>query len=198
MDESSMPNLDTIFEFITELDKLKLVHRRSYVGDLSRHENSAEHSWHLACALLIFQRELNLEFNLLKALKLAIVHDICEIDAGDVPVFAPERASIQQAEFACIERLAEYDIQFATELAPLYLEYEAQQSLESRWVRVLDRLLPFMANLNTRGRAWLEQDIARSQVVRINRHLEQYAPEIFAWMLEKIDYAVAQGWLRDA
>lgn len=192
-----MTNLDTIFEFLAELDKLKLVQRRSYVGDLSRHENSAEHSWQLAFALLILQRELNLEFDLLKALKLALIHDVCESDAGDVPVFAPERASIHEAERACIERLGKYQIKFAGELAPLWLEYEAQQTLESRWVRVLDRLLPFMLNLNTQGQTWLDQGISRSQVLRINRHTQEFAPEIFEWMLAKIDWAVAQGWLRD-
>lgn len=192
-----MHNLDTLFEFLADLDKLKLVHRRTYVGDLSRQENSAEHSWHLAIALLIFQRELNLDIDLLKALQLAIIHDVCEIDAGDVAVFAPERADIHLAEQACIERLAKYDIKFAAELAPLWLEYEAQQSFESRWVRVLDRLLPFMVNLGTRGQTWLDQGISRSQVLHINRHIQEFTPEIFAWMVSKIDWAVAQGWLRD-
>jgi putative hydrolase of HD superfamily len=192
-----MEKLEALFEFLTELEKLKLVHRRSYVSDLSRHENSAEHSWHLALALLVFERELGLQIDLTKALKLALIHDVCEIDAGDVPVYAPERDAMFELEKAGVERLSRYGVRFAGELLPLWLEYEEQTTLESRWVRVFDRLLPFMINLTTGGQTWIDQDISRSQVLRINQHVAKQAPEIYAWMLGKIDQAVAKGWLRD-
>jgi putative hydrolase of HD superfamily len=191
-------NIDSFVEFLTELEKLKLVHRRAYLSDLSRHENSAEHSWHLAMALLTVARELQLDIDLLKALKMSLVHDICEIDAGDISIFDPNRAEKIGQEQACVVRLSQYDVQFGPELAALWQEYEEQTTLESRWVKVLDRFMPFIINLSTQGQAWRDQNIARSQVLVINEPIRLQAPEIFSWMVEKIDGAVRNGWLRDA
>jgi putative hydrolase of HD superfamily len=145
--------------------------------------------------LLTVARELNLEIDLPKALRMALVHDICEVDAGDISVYDPRRDQKQAAEAACIDRIGSYDLAFAAELKALWLEYEAQESLESRWVKVLDRLLPFMTNLMTGGQTWRDQGITRSQVLKVNEPIRLQAPEIFAWMLGRIDECVAKGWL---
>ena len=79
----------------------------------------------------------------------------------------------------------------------LWLEYEAQQSLESRWVKVLDRLMPFIVNLATHGQNWKDQSIRRSQVLEVSKPVKANAPEIYAWMEERIDECVAAGWLVD-
>jgi putative hydrolase of HD superfamily len=191
-------NFDTLLAFLADIERLKLVQRRAWLSDLSRHENSAEHSWHMAVGLLTVARELNLEIDLPKALRMALVHDICEVDAGDISVYDPGRDAKAALERACIERMATYDLAFAPELQALWEEYEAQETLESRWVKVLDRLMPFLTNLMTSGATWREQGIARSQVLRINEPIRQQAPELFAWMLKRIDDAVAKGWLQDA
>lgn len=187
--------LDTILEFLADIERLKLVQRRAYLSDLSRHENSAEHSWHLAVGLLTVASELNLAIDLSKALKMALIHDICEIDAGDISVYDPRWAEKSAAEQACIERIATYDLAFAAELKGLWLEYEAQESIESRWVKVLDRFMPFMINLITKGQTWRDQGITRSQVLKINEPIKAHAPEIFAWMERRIDECVERGWL---
>jgi putative hydrolase of HD superfamily len=191
-------NLEQIVAFVTDIEKLKLVPRQAYVSDLSRRENSAEHSWHLAMALLTLARELDLEIDLSKALVMALIHDTCEIDAGDISVYDTQRRDKEALERACVERLAGYGLRFAAELKQLWLEYEAQQTAESRWVRVLDRLMPFIVNLATRGESWKERGIARSQVLRISEPVRIHAPEIFAWMRREIDLSVEKGWLRDA
>lgn len=188
-------NLDSVLAFLADVERLKLVQRRAYVSDLSRHENSAEHSWHMAIGLLTVARELNLDIDLHKALKMALVHDLCEIDAGDISVFDPGRADKSVAEAACITRLAQADLAFAGELKELWLEYEAQETVESRWVRVLDRLMPFLANLMTEGRSWRDQQIRRSQVLKINEPVKGHAPEVYAWICTKLDDCVKQGWL---
>lgn len=190
-------NMDAVFAFLADVERLKLVHRRAYLSDLSRHENSAEHSWHMAITLLAVAGELNLPIDLPRALKMVLIHDLCEIDAGDLSVFDPGRESKHEAELAGIERIAGHGLAFGDELKALWLEYEAQESVESRWVRVCDRLMPFMMNLITRGQTWREQGISRSQVLRVNETVRTQAPEIFAWMLPRIEEAVAQGWLRD-
>ncbi len=189
-------SMDAIYEFLAEVEKLKGVERQSWTSTLTRRENSAEHSWHLAIGLLTVARELKLELDLAKALRMALVHDLCEIDAGDVSVYAPERAQVADAERAAMDRLATYGVAFAAEARDLWLEYEAQQTLESRWVRVLDRLMPFVVNLATGGKSWIERGISRSQVLAINAPIAQQAPELYGWVAAKIDECVARGWLR--
>jgi 5'-deoxynucleotidase YfbR-like HD superfamily hydrolase len=190
--------IEAIVRFLTELEKLKLVYRRSYVSDRSRHENSAEHSWHLALALLTVARESNVDIDVPKALKMSLVHDLGEIDAGDVSIFDPSRASKSAHEQSCISRLAQYDVTFAREVAALWEEYEAQRTIEARWVGVLDRFMPFIVNLVTEGQAWRDQNVSRSQVLAINQRIRDHAPELFRWMMRKIDESVQKGWLRDA
>jgi len=192
-----MNNIRNIVDFLTELEKLKLVSRKSYVSDFSRRENSAEHSWHLAIGLLTVTRELDLDIDLLKTLRLALVHDISEIDDGDVSVFSPLHSEKEALERRCMERLAGYPALFGAEMSELWNEYEAQQTLESRWVKVLDRCMPFIVNLATEGRAWKEQGVTRSQVLAINEITRQQAPELYAWMRTEIDACVERGWLRD-
>lgn len=184
--------------FLTELERLKLVDRKAYVSDLSRRQNSAEHSWHLALGLLTIAHELDLEIDLHKALVMALIHDACEIDAGDTPVYGPRRRDQHEAELKCVRRLAAYGVAFGPTLHDLWIEYEAQESPESRWVRVLDRLLPFIVNLATQGSTWREQSVSRSQVLRINQPVREHAPDIYEWMVERIETCVKAGWLHDA
>lgn len=188
--------MDAIYEFLAEVEKLKNVERQAWTSTLTRRENSAEHSWHLAIGLMTVARELSLDIDLSKALRMALVHDLCEIDAGDVSVYAPDREAQAARERAAMERLSGYGLAFAGEARELWLEYEAQQSIESRWVRVLDRLMPFIVNLATGGKSWIERGITRSQVLAINEPIAIHAPELFGWVRARIDEAVAKGWLK--
>jgi putative hydrolase of HD superfamily len=190
--------VSTLVAFLTDVERLKLVKRRAYVSDRSRQENAAEHSWHLALGLVALASELNLEINLHKALVMALIHDTCEIDAGDTPVYGPDRPDQHEAELRCIERLAAYDLGFGPTLRELWLEYEAQVSLESRWVKVLDRFMPFIVNLATQGVNWREQSVSRSQLLRVSEPVREQAPEIYDWMVKRIQGCVEAGWLRDA
>jgi putative hydrolases of HD superfamily len=191
-------NFAAVVAFLTDLERLKLVSRKAYVSDLSRRENSAEHSWHLALGLLTIAHELNLRLDLHKALVMALIHDTCEIDAGDTPVYGASRPDQQEAELRCVQRLASHEVSFGFILRDLWLEYEAQVSLESRWVKVLDRLMPFIVNLATQGQNWKEQSISRSQVIHVSKPVRDHAPEIYAWMIKRIEECVTDGWLRDA
>jgi putative hydrolase of HD superfamily len=184
--------------FLTDVERLKLVERKAYVSDMSRRENAAEHSWHLAVGLVAIAHELNLKIDLHKALVMALIHDLCEIDAGDTPAFGPQRPDQHEAELRCIQRLAAYDLGVSPSVHELWLEYEAQVSIESRWVKVLDRLMPFIINLATQGINWKEQSISRSQVLRVSQPVREHAPEIYQWMLGRIEVCVKAGWLIDA
>ncbi len=187
--------LSRIAAFLIDAERLKRVERRAYVSDLSRRENSAEHSWHLALGLLIIARELDVDIDLTRALMMAIIHDVCEIDAGDTPAYGPERPDQHEAERKCIERLASYGLAFGHELRELWLEYEAQETRESRWVKVLDRVMPFVVNIACEGKNWQEQSVSRSQVLKVSEPVRQGAPEIFEWMAGVANECVRKGWL---
>lgn len=190
--------MDNIFNFLMELDKLKSIYRRSYLSNYSRTENSAEHSWHLAIALLTFKEEFEIDIDFIRTVKMALIHDICEIGAGDISIFNPDRSKKQIEERNYIDNLVNNSkIKFTKEIKELWEEYELQETKESRWVKIVDRFLPFIMNISTQGKAWIEQGVYKDQVVKINQTVKDEAPEIYDWMLIQIDRAVKNEWLKE-
>ena len=188
----------SIVAFLAELDRLKLVYRRSYARDGSRRENSAEHSWHLAMAVLTFASERDLPIDVPHTVAMALAHDVCEIDGGDVSIHDPNYKAREAAELACVNRIAEFPPSFARQIRELWTEYEAQETLESRWLRAFDRLMPFIVNVASGGRAWREDGIRKSQVLKVNEPIRATAPDVYAWMVGQVDECVRRGWLIDA
>jgi len=189
---------DRVYDFLIELDKLKSVYRKSFLSDHSRNENSAEHSWHLSVAFMMLHQEIPDDIDLQKTLKMSLVHDVCEIGAGDISVYDKGRDQVQSAEKDYLTQLNKnFPGSFTEELLHLWEEYEMQESPESRWVKVFDRLLPFCLNLATEGRSWKEQKVRKSQVLAVHEPIRKQAPEMYAWVREKADYAVAKGWLKE-
>jgi len=190
--------MEDLYNFLIELDKLKSVYRDTYISDLSRNENSAEHSWHLAIGILLLKDELNLDIDLIKAVKMALVHDICEIGAGDISIYDKERSKKIIEERKYIKNLSLTSVKFASEIEQLWEEYETQSTKESHWVKIVDRLLPFLLNLATKGKTWKEQGTTKNQVKEVTKVIEKKAPEVYEWILIHIKKAVELGWLIDA
>ena len=178
-----------------ELDQLKNVYRNAYVSDGSRHENSAEHSWHAAIALLVMRDVLPFEFDVDHAVRIALVHDICEIGAGDISIYDPNSASKAADEEAYLKSLESEHHGFALEIRQLWTEYEQQQTPEARAVKVMDRILPFLLNLATEGATWKKLGISRSQAIEVNSIIARESPEMYEWMESGIERAVGLGWL---
>lgn len=193
-----MPHqLDHVSTFLLELDKLKSVNRRTFINGGERVENSAEHSWHLAIACWAFAELLKEDFDLLKLIQLALVHDLGEIDAGDTFLYGSARGSAHIKERECVQRLASFPGNPISNLLDTWEEQEAGNSKEARLLKVIDRLLPFMHNMTSEGRAWRNHGIRKSQVLNVHQFIENEQPEIYAWFISKLDYAVEQGWLAD-
>jgi putative hydrolase of HD superfamily len=188
--------LGGVLGFLVEIDRLKVVERRAYVVGGVRRENSAEHSWHAALAVWMLSRQAGVALELEHLLKLALVHDLGEIDAGDVPVYSALRAAQGPKERACLERLCALAPETLRELIGLWSEYEEQQSLESQWLKVADRVLPFLHNLASEGKTWREQGVVRRQVLEVNQPIARTHPELFAWIEAQCERAVEQGWLK--
>ncbi len=187
--------VNKISDFLLELDALKSVNRRTYINGGERVENSAEHSWHLAMACWAFAELLQDDFDVFKLIKLALVHDLGEIDAGDTFLYSSNRNNAHIKERQCVERLAKHAGNPITHLIDVWEEQEAGQTKEAKLLKVIDRLLPFLHNLTSEGRAWKDNGIHKNQVLKLHQFIEQDNIEIHAWLIAKIDYAVAQGWL---
>lgn len=153
-------------QFILEIDKLKGVLRRSLLLDSRRRENSAEHSWHLAMMALVLAEHANESIDPLHSLKLVLVHDIVEIDAGDTYAYDPDgHAGKDEREQRAARRIfGLLPADQAQELSELWEEYEGQQTPESRFALALDRLMPLLHNFHTGGVTWRENRVTREQV----------------------------------
>lgn len=191
-------DVNDVTHFLLELDALKRVNRRSYVTHTTRRENSAEHSWHLAMACWSIAELFELNVNHERLLKMALVHDLGEIDAGDTFLFASSRNAAHIEERAGIARLQAERGNGIANLAEIWEEQETGSSKEAQLLRVVDRLLPFLLNLNTEGKTWIESDVTRSQVAAALAFIEHSFPVIHDWLTENIAYATQQGWLIDS
>jgi len=183
---------------ILELDKLKGVLRATILSDGTRRENTAEHSWHIAMALLALQPYMPEGVNVDHAIRMALSHDVCEIGAGDVPAYSSKRGQETADEERYIEYFKQSFGKFGSEVSALWHEYNEQKTAESQWVKLADRILPFMLNLATEGRIWKQRDICRSQVLNLNLPVKKACPAVYEWMEARVEEAVNSGWLRDA
>ncbi len=186
--------------FILEIDRLKSVLRRTYLVNDPRHENSAEHSWHLAMMALLLAEHANVEVNLLSVLKMLLVHDIVEIDAGDTycydAVGSEDKAAREEQAAQRIFGLLPDDQQ--AELHQLWTEFEARVTPEAKFAAALDRLMPILHNYHTEGRSWIDHRITSAQVRERNRHAEEGSETLWAYVEEIIADAVKQGYLTEA
>ncbi|MCL9781163.1 HD domain-containing protein [Vibrio sp. S4M6] len=187
------------FALLLELDKLKSVLRRTRIKPAGgRYENSAEHSWHVCMMAILLQEHANEAVDVAKVIKMLLVHDIVEIDAGDVIVYNTAVAAEQhQKELAAADRLFGMlpDDQ-ADELKTVWLEFEQAQSAEAKFAKALDRLLPMFLNSHNEGQSWRENDVKREQVLSVNRRIEQGSSVLWEKAQEIIQDASNKGWLK--
>jgi putative hydrolase of HD superfamily len=190
--------LERQIAFVREVDKLKTIHRQTLLTDASRLENDAEHSWHLALmALILGEYADGGGIDLLRVIRMVLVHDLVEIDAGDTYCY-DEAGYVDKArrETAAAERIFNLlPADQAGEIRALWDEFEAAETPEARFANALDRLQPLMHNVFTNGRMWQKHDIIKSQVVDRNRKIADGAPDLWRFARNLIDQAVADGHL---
>ena len=185
-------------QLFADLDALKLVNRRTYVEGGVRLENSAEHSWHVAMAAWALANHLDRKVSLERLLKLALVHDLGEIDAGDTFLYSADRHSVSDAERVGVSKLASTYEPLIPDMLELWDEQELGATPEAKLLKVADRLLPFLHNILSEGKTWRENGIVRGQVLAMHSFIEAEEPEIFGWMIGELDRAVENGWLKDS
>jgi putative hydrolase of HD superfamily len=193
-----MTRLDNQLSFILELDKLKTVIRQTLLTDMSRRENSAEHSWHLATMAVLLEEYAVEPVDLLQAMKMLLVHDVVEIDAGDT--FAYDTAGYvdkdereQKAAGRIFGLLPEEQ---GRELRSLWEEFEARQSAESKFANALDRLQPLLHNWQTQGGTWRIHQVTRDKVLKRMEPVKIGMPKLYPSVEKIIEEACERGWIR--
>ena len=185
-------------EFILEVDKLKNVLRKTILMDRSRRENSAEHSWHIALTVLILSEYAkDSDIDLFRVMKILLVHDLIEIDAGDTYCYDDQgRKDQAQREKNAADRIFNLlPADQATTLRELWDEFEERETPESRFANALDRLQPFLHNYFTEGQTWQENNIKRAQVKSRMRPVDDGAPVLWDYVSSLIDDGVKKGFL---
>lgn len=181
--------------FIYEIDRLKSVLRRNMLADASRNENSAEHSWHLAMVALAMAPHAAERVDIERVVRILLVHDIVEVDAGDVDIYDVEaRKAKEVEEIAAADRIfALLPEPEASELRGLWDEYEARETPEARFAYACDRLQPLLLNLGTGGATWHARGVKSSQVKAINGALAEGLDGVWPVAERLIDESVADG-----
>ena len=184
--------------FIVEIDKLKGVLRQTLVtGDVARRENDAEHSWHLALMAVLLAEYASDEIDLLRVVKMALIHDLVEIDAGDTFAYDVKghEDKYERERDAADRIFGMLPDDVGRELHGLWKEFEARETAEARFAAALDRFQPILLNYHTQGAAWKKHGIRVDQVIERNAHIEAGAPAIWHYVKGLIDDAVAKGYL---
>ena len=190
--------LDQQIRFILEVDKLKSVQRQNYLLRQDRHENTAEHCWHLALMALLLAEFAESKINLGHLLKLLLIHDLVEIYAGDTYCY-DEDATLDQEEReaqAAEKLFGLLPVDQATRLHELRNEFEEGRSSEARFAVSLDRLMPLLLNYYTQGRSWKEHGITANQVLTHNRLIREGSDQLWSFAQSIIEDSISKGYLQ--
>ena len=204
--------LKSQIEFLLEADKMKSLYRQTYIihdesrgdsmrefeGDtdkFKRRENDAEHSFHLALFAMTLAEHANVPVDVLKVMKMVLVHDIVEIDAGDTYCYdtlgyeTKREREVRAADrlFGILPKDQE------REYRELWEEFERMDTPESRFAAALDRMQPMLLNAAREGVSWREHNVAYEQVRERNKHIADGSEELWEYMEKVLEDALLKG-----
>lgn len=163
-----MPNTDTlshIFAFMTELDKLKSVYRKTKLSDGSRYENSAEHSWQVCLLALSLAEYADKPIAIDKVIKMLLLHDVVEIDTGDAILYSEAHDNYVAEQAAAKRIFGLLPKHLSQQYLALWEEFEERATDEAQFAYAMDRLMPVLLNLHNNGQSWVEHNITLQQVL---------------------------------
>jgi len=190
-----MERLERQIRFLLEVDKLKTIFRRNYLTDGSRNENDAEHSWYFALGALVLCETARDPIDLLRVLRMALIHDLVEIDAGDTFIYdeAAKQSQAEREERAALRIFGLLPEEQGDELLALWREFEEGRSPEARYARAIDRLSAVIMNHASGGKAWREHGVSKDRILAINQVSEKGAPALWEHIQSIIEDAAARG-----
>lgn len=185
-------------EFIVEIDKLKYIMRQTELINTSRRENDAEHSWHLAVMAMLLSEYANEEVDVLKVMKMVLIHDLVEIDAGDTFCYDvkgnEDKAEREQKAADRIFNILPKDQ--ANEIRSLWDEFEEMKTAEAKFAAALDRMQPLIHNYMTEGGSWKRHNIRKEQVMKRAKPISAGSNELWNFIEEIIEDSINKGYLK--
>ncbi len=176
-------------EFLSEIDKLKSIERATTLADKSRKENSAEHSWHTTVFALIFSEHANQNVDLLLAIKMLLIHDIVEIDAGDNPIFGNFNSKdVQTKERKAANRIfGLLPNDQRNDILKIWSEFEESKTPTAQFAKSMDRFQAPIQNLISEGGTWITYEVNYDQVEeRVGEKISIGAPKLWAWLKPRL------------
>jgi len=181
--------------FIKEIDKVKYIQRKTKLFNSDRNENDAEHSWHLALMAIVLAEHSDEPIDVLKVVKMVLIHDIVEIDSGDVFIYDSEKNHCNTDE----ERLAANRIfgllpkKQAEEMIAIWEEFEAGETNEAKFAKAMDRLEPLLQNTSNIGGTWKEFGVKYDKVYEKKSVINEGSKDLWNYAEGLINESVAKG-----
>ena len=195
---SQNANLEAQIAFLVEVDKLKSILRRNYAIHGDRRENSAEHSWHVALFAMVLAEHSNEPVDINRVVKMLVIHDIVEVDAGDTFIYDDAGKETQVArEKRAADRLFGLLPQKQGEsFRDLWEEFEAAATPEAKFAKAIDRFAAALHNYKTHGRGWSENGIGRNRVLAVNEYVRGGSTALWDKIQALVNSAVREGFLQ--
>ena len=182
-------------EFIIELDKMKSIFRRTSIIGQDRQEDDAQHSWHISIMAMILAEYTNEKIDLLKAIKMLLIHDLVEIYAGDTFCYDKEgNISKREREVAAADKIyGMLDNYKADELRALWEEFEEMKTPEAIFAASMDRLQPMLSNFKNNGGTWKQHDVSKSDIYQRIAPVKESSDELWCYVSYMIEDAFQKG-----
>ncbi len=193
-----MDKLDELIRFSAEIDKMKSVYRHTLLIDKSREETDAEHSWHLATMVMLFKDYAPKGADIDRCIKMALVHDLVEIYAGDTFAYDVQgyESKAQREEEAAQKLFSMLPDNQGEEYKLLWQEFDKEETPDALYTCSLDRLQPLINNYLTQGHTWKDGFVTYDKVVKRQQVIRKAMPELWIKVEEMLDDSVAKGWLK--
>lgn len=194
-----MNRLEQQIAFILELDKMKSIVRQTYLADGSRKEDDAEHSWHLTLMAFVLAEYSNEPVDVLKTMKMVMLHDVIEIDAGDTYAYdEAANTTKQKRESAAADRIfALLPEDQGTEYRALWEEFEAMETPEAKFANTLDKIQPVLLTNMAGGASWMEHGVKRTQIMARNARSHEGSQELWSYVRTLIEENIGKGIIKD-
>lgn len=186
-------------DFVLEIDKEKEIYRQTHIKGYKRQENDAEHAWHMAIMIYLLKEYANEEFDVAKAMMMALIHDIVEIDAGDTYAYDTKNLATQEEreEKAANRIFGMLPDEQKKEMLDLFYEFEEGKTPEAKFAKTMDNFQPILLNDSNNGKDWRVHQIKKSQVVNRQKSSQLGSKDIWEYISELIERNVKKGNLID-
>ncbi len=193
----TIADIEAVLDFVVEVEKLKNVLRKTRPVGLTRYENSAEHSWHVCISALMLKDFASEAVEIDRVIRMLLIHDLGEIDAGDTIIYNSETPEGKDEEARGVKRLLDLlPAEQRDSYMSLWYEFEAGETADSKFARAVDRIPPLLHNLHGDGHGWKENNISKEMVMNVNQRIANGSEAVWEVIEAKLKAGAEAGLLK--